>query len=75
MRLQDLGVEANGIIQLKISSNDPTNQPLGHYEPKEKYLSPDVITVHCANQNNEFKELIVEIERTNIKKRFLGDYL
>jgi len=73
-RLQDLGVEANGIIQLKLTSTDPTGHPLGHYEPKEKYLSPDVITVHCATNDEEYKQIIVEIERSNIKKKFLGGF-
>ena len=73
MQLQDLGVEPNGIIQLRISSIDQANHPLGHYEPKEKYLSPDVITVHCNVKNNDYQELIVEIERSNVKKSFLGE--
>ncbi len=67
-------MEANGIIQLKISSTDPAGHPLGHYETKEKYLSPDVITVHCATKDQEYKQIIVEIERSNIKKKFLGGF-
>ena len=76
LRLSDLGVEANGIIQLKIASVDHQNFPLKEYEPKEKYLSPpDVITVHISLDNNQgFKEVIVEIEKSNIKKPFLGGF-
>lgn len=75
MRLSDLGVEANGIIQLKIASVDQLNFPLKEYQPKEKYVSPpDVITVHIATDNNTFKEVIVEIEKSNIKKPFLGGF-
>lgn len=73
-QLKDLGVEANGIIQLKISSTDQVNFPLNHYESKENYLSPDVITVHCMLKEGEYKEMIVEIERSNAKKRFLGGF-
>ena len=74
LKLSDLGVEPNGIIQLKIASADPTNHPLKSYEPKEKYNSPDVITVHINLENNQYKEVIVEIEKSNIKKPFLGGY-
>ena len=74
VRLSDLGVEPNGIIQLKIQSLDQINFPLKSYEPKEKFLAPDVITVHVDLKNNQFKELIVEIERTAQKKPFLGGF-
>lgn len=75
LRLMDLGgVEPNGIIQFKIVSIDPINNPLSSYEQKEKFLAPDVITVHVELKNNQFKELIVEIERTQIKKPFLGGF-
>ncbi len=67
--LSDLGVEPNGIIQLKIASIDQNNYPLKSYEPKEKYLSPDVITVNVSLENNQLKELIVEIERSLTKKQ------
>jgi hypothetical protein len=72
--LSDLGVEPNGLIQLKIASIDQNNYPLKSYEPKEKYLSPDVITVNVSLENNQLKELIVEIERSLTKKPFLGGY-
>lgn len=74
LRLSDLGVEPNGIIQLKIASIDQAKYPLKSYEPKEKYLSPDVITVHVALDNNQIKELIVEIERSLTKKPYLGGF-
>jgi IQ and ubiquitin-like domain-containing protein len=75
MQLSDLGVEPNGIIQLKIASVDQQNFPLKEYETKEKYVSPpDVITVHINLENNNFKEIIVEIEKSNIKKPFLGGF-
>lgn len=74
MRLMDLGGEPNGIIQLKIQSTDQANYPLNSYEPKEKFLAPDVITVHVELKNNQFKELIVEIERSSTKKPFLGGF-
>jgi hypothetical protein len=74
VRLSDLGVEPNGIIQLKIASIDQATFPLKTYEPKEKYLSPDVITVHVNLDNNQIKELIVEIERSLTKKPYLGGF-
>ena len=67
-----MGVEANGIIQLRIASKDQVQHPINRYESKENFLSPDVITVHCPMNEGEYKELIVEIERSNIKKKFLG---
>ena len=73
-QLKDLGVEANGIIQLKISSTDQLNFPLNRYESKENYLSPDVITVHCMVKEGDYREMIVEIERSNAKKKFLGGF-
>jgi hypothetical protein len=74
LHLSDLGVEPNGLIQLKIASIDQNNYPLKSYEPKEKYLSPDVITVNVNLDNNQLKELIVEIERSFTKKPYLGGY-
>lgn len=74
VRLIDLGVEPNGIIQLRVASTDQVNNPLNSYEPKEKFLAPDVITVHVDLKNNQFKELIVEIERSSNKKPFLGGF-
>ena len=75
LRLMDLGgVEPNGIIQFKIVSIDPINNPLSTYEQKERFLAPDVITVHVEMKNNQFKELIVEIERSQLKKPFLGGF-
>lgn len=74
IQLGDLGVEPNGIIQLRISSKDQVQHPINRYESKENFLSPDVITVHCPINEGEYKELIVEIERSNLKKKFLGGF-
>ena len=69
-----MGVEPNGIIQFKVSSIDQINHPLKSYEAKESFISPDVITVNVNLDGNQFKELIVEIERSNTKKAYLGGY-
>lgn len=73
-RLADYGAEPNGILQIKIESINQNEFPLKRYEPKEKFNSPDVITVHIDIGNNKFKEIVVEIERPYQRKKFIGGY-
>ncbi|CAF1071317.1 unnamed protein product [Brachionus calyciflorus] len=73
-RLHEYGVEPNGILQIKVESIDQATNPLKPYEPKEKLQSPDVITVHIDLENNQYREIIVEIERSYTRKPFLGGY-
>jgi hypothetical protein len=75
MCLKDLGVEANGIVQLELLSLDAVNHPIKPYKPKEEFFfSPDVITVRVDLDQNQYKEVVVEIERSNIRKAYLGGY-
>jgi hypothetical protein len=77
LSLGDLNVYPNGIIQFKVASIDQDKYPIKAYEPKEKYVSPDFITVRLNPQdsgNDVYKEINVEIERLNTKKPFLGGY-
>ncbi len=72
--LGDLGVAPNGIIDLYVKSVNEQQYPLKAYEPKENYSSGDFITVHVNMGDNQIRELVVEIERSNIKKPFLGGF-
>lgn len=75
MNLSELGVEANGLVQLELSSIDQNQYPIKTYKPKEYIYSPDVITVRVDLEGNQFKEIIVEIERTaNSSKQYLGGF-
>lgn len=70
-----MGVEANGTVQLEISSLDTAKYPLQSLKMNADYmLSPDVITVRVDLGNSQFKEVVVEIVRTGLKKPFLGGY-
>ncbi|XP_052778908.1 IQ and ubiquitin-like domain-containing protein [Mya arenaria] len=72
--LADLGVGPNGTIQLELQSADPVNTPIKAYRPRQEYHMPDVITVRVQAEDNTFKDVVVEIERTTRKKPFLGGY-
>jgi hypothetical protein len=75
MSLEDLGAKPNGILRLKVASVDPEKFPLKYYDQKEKFLTTDdIITVHVDLENSKYKEIVVEIERSNIKKPFLGGF-
>jgi hypothetical protein len=75
LRLVDLGAQPNGILRLKVASTEPDKYPLRIYDQKEKYMSAaDIITVHVDTDNSKFKVIVVEIERSWIKKPFLGGY-
>ncbi|XP_064632189.1 IQ motif and ubiquitin-like domain-containing protein isoform X2 [Lineus longissimus] len=74
MRLADLGVGPNGTIQLELSSVDPVNSPLKQYRPRQEYHMPDVISVKVQGDDGEYKDVVVEIERSVRKKPYLGGY-
>ncbi len=65
---------ANGIVQLELLSIDPIDHPLKEYRSKEDFSPPDVITVRVDLSQNEYKEIVVEIERSNIHKAYLGGF-
>ncbi|XP_039268506.2 IQ motif and ubiquitin-like domain-containing protein [Styela clava] len=71
--LLDLGVNPNGTIQFEILSTDP-NISLKSVKGKKAPGTPDFITVRVAKENNEFREVVVEIERQQRKKTFLGGF-
>ncbi|XP_025107613.1 IQ and ubiquitin-like domain-containing protein [Pomacea canaliculata] len=72
--LADLGVGPNGTVQIEIQSSDPVNNPIRSYRLHQEYQMPDVITVRVQTDEGEPKDVVVEIERTTIKKPFLGGY-
>lgn len=70
-----MGVEANGTVQLEISSLDNVKYPIQGLKMNADYmLSPDVITVRVDLGNNQFKEIAVEVVRSNVKKPYMGGY-
>lgn len=72
--LADLGVGPNGTIQLELQSADPVNTPIKAYRPRQEYHMPDVITVRVQTEDESYKDVVVEIERTTRKKPYLGGY-
>ncbi|KAK3103197.1 hypothetical protein FSP39_017279 [Pinctada imbricata] len=72
--LADLGVGPNGTIQLEMQSSDPVNTPIKTYRPRQEYHMPDVITVRVQTEDNQSKDVVVEIERATRKKPYLGGY-
>ncbi|XP_072050656.1 IQ motif and ubiquitin-like domain-containing protein [Amphiura filiformis] len=74
MSLLDLGVGPNGAVQLEISSADPISAPIKPPKPKPEYVMPDVITVRVERENGTMESIVVEIERSNRRKPFLGGY-
>jgi IQ and ubiquitin-like domain-containing protein len=73
--LKELNVEENGIVQLEVFSTDAVNHPIKPYKLKEEFFnSPDVITVRVDLDQNQYKEVVVEIERSNIRKPYLGGF-
>ncbi|XP_034306877.2 IQ motif and ubiquitin-like domain-containing protein isoform X1 [Magallana gigas] len=72
--LADLGVGPNGTIQLEMQSADPVNTPIKTYRPRQEYHMPDVITVRVQTDENQSKDVVVEIERATRKKPYLGGY-
>nr|CAB3256789.1 CMUB116 radial spoke protein [Phallusia mammillata] len=71
--LSELGVTPNGTVQLDVVSNDPDNVPLKP-KAKQEISSSDVITVRLVKENNEYEDVVVEIERVARKKPFLGGF-
>jgi len=72
--LKDLGVAATGTIQLDVSSTDPENTPLRSRKVRKDVASSDVITVRLIKGTGEYEDVVVEIERSTQKKRYLGGY-
>ncbi|XP_071082848.1 IQ motif and ubiquitin-like domain-containing protein isoform X1 [Haliotis cracherodii] len=72
--LADLGVGPNGTVQLEMQSADPVNTPIKSYRPRQEYHMPDVITVRVQGDDEEPRDIVVEIERSTKKKPFLGGF-
>lgn len=71
--LRELGVGPNGTVQLEMQSADPVNTPIKAFRPRQEYIMPDVITVRVLTDSG-YKDVVVEIERPNRKKAYLGGY-
>ncbi|KAM8974338.1 IQ motif and ubiquitin-like domain-containing protein [Pelodytes ibericus] len=72
--LLDLGVTPHGTIQLEMLSLDPENYPMKTMKLQHEYSMPDVITVRVQTGEETFQDLVVEIERLNYRKPYLGGY-
>ncbi|XP_053575168.1 IQ and ubiquitin-like domain-containing protein [Bombina bombina] len=72
--LVDLGVTPHGTIQLEMLSQDPENYPIKAMKLQHEYSLPDVITVRVQTDKETFQDLVVEIERLNYRKPYLGGY-
>ncbi|PVD24357.1 hypothetical protein C0Q70_14838 [Pomacea canaliculata] len=66
--LADLGVGPNGTVQIEIQSSDPVNNPSAHIGSTKN------TKCQMSLHEGEPKDVVVEIERTTIKKPFLGGY-
>ncbi|KAM4748883.1 IQ motif and ubiquitin-like domain-containing protein [Rhinophrynus dorsalis] len=72
--LMDLGVTLHGTIQLEMLSLDPENYPIKAIKLQHEYSMPDVITVRVQTGEDSYQDLVVEIERLNYRKPYLGGY-
>ena len=53
----------------------PTNQPQPSVVPRsDDYHMPDMFTVEVGGERGHTKEVLVKVERTAVKKPFLGGY-
>ncbi len=62
----------NKIFFLELHSKDPINEPLRPYKPRQDISMPDVITVRIDEGPNMSRDIVVEIERNNFRKPYLG---
>ncbi|XP_053320863.1 IQ and ubiquitin-like domain-containing protein [Spea bombifrons] len=72
--LVDLGVIPHGTIQLEMLSLDPATYPMKAVKLQQEYSMPDVITVRVQTGEETYQDLVVEIERLNYRKPYLGGY-
>ncbi|XP_034542639.1 IQ and ubiquitin-like domain-containing protein [Notolabrus celidotus] len=72
--LMELGVRPHGSTRMEMCSTDPSTHPLRPVRPPDHDNMPDVITVRVQTDEDEFKEVVVEIERPRQQKAFLGGY-
>lgn len=79
--LMELGVQPHGSTRMEMSSIDLHMHPLRPVRPPEHDNMPDVITVRVqkggespTSSSNDFREVVVEIQRPPQRKPFLGGY-
>ncbi|OCT89049.1 IQ and ubiquitin-like domain-containing protein [Xenopus laevis] len=72
--LVDLGVTPHGTIQLDMISLDPETFPVKALKLQHDNNMPDVITVRAQTGEGSYRDLVVEIERLNYRKPYLGGY-
>ncbi|CAF1061759.1 unnamed protein product [Adineta ricciae] len=72
LTLSQIDVEPNTTVSMELHSKDPINQPLRRYRPRQDISMPDVITVRIDENPNMTRDVVVEIERNNIRKPYLG---
>ncbi|XP_012730407.2 IQ and ubiquitin-like domain-containing protein isoform X1 [Fundulus heteroclitus] len=72
--LMELGIRPHSSTQMEMTSSDPSSYPLRLLRLPEHDSMPDVITVRVQKEEGVFKEMVVEIERSQLPKPFLGGY-
>ncbi|CAF0827647.1 unnamed protein product [Adineta steineri] len=72
LTLSQVDVEPNTTVSMELHSKDPVNQPLPPYRPRQDISMPDVITVRINEDVDASRDIVVEIERNNIRKPYLG---
>ncbi|KAM3608973.1 uncharacterized protein V6R79_007803 [Siganus canaliculatus] len=72
--LMALGVQPHGSTRMELSSTDPSSHPLRPVRPPEHDNMPDVLTVRVPTDEGLVQEVVVEMERPQQRKPFLGGY-
>lgn len=72
LTLSQIDVEPNTTVSMELHSKDPVNEPLRPYRPRQDISMPDVITVRIDEGQNMSRDVVVEIERNNVRKPYLG---
>ncbi|CAF0725391.1 unnamed protein product [Rotaria sordida] len=72
LTLSEIEVEPNTTVSMELHSKDPLNEPLRPYKPRQDISMPDVITVRIDEDQNMSRDVVVEIERNNFRKPYLG---
>ncbi|CAF1503941.1 unnamed protein product [Rotaria magnacalcarata] len=72
LSLSQIEVEPNTTVSMELHSKDPINEPLRPYKLRQDISMPDVITVRIDEGQSMSRDVVVEIERNNFRKPYLG---
>lgn len=67
--------EPYGIIELNLVSTDEEEYPIIAEHAYKDFAEPDIITVRIKTDDEEYKDVTVEIEDRKIDKPFLGGFV